>query len=493
MKQALHIFRKDVRYLRLEAAFAPTAAAAFAYAGAAQARSDAGLGYAVILLLLVWVILIARVIHAETLPGVRQFWITRPYDWRSLLAAKVLFVAAFVSLPLALADGVILAAHGFALWPKLPALLLNQALIGAAFLLPLAVIAALTRGMVHFVLVMAGLWALWIGSQWFRATDGSGVDWVRMYLWIAGASIVSASLLLWQYRRRGTAAARTVAITALVAISLGAGLLPWAMEFAIQTRLSRRHIDPASLRVELDSDRMWMARAFPEQEDTVSVHVPLSVRGAAADVSAVVEGLEAEFVRADGTTLRVEGDPRYHASAPGGRFSFSTRMRGPAYRATRTGEVRLRGKAYLTFLGDRATASLAIGARREPVPGLGLCSADQTPDGKNAFLACNSAFRREQVSAAVSFLRQGDQHTEPYPQAYSSLQLLDYAPLPAGASIEPLRRFGAMSQPLIGFRSNGPLRFASVVVDTVRPVAHVIVNFETAGFELAEIEKRSRP
>ena len=38
-----------------------------------------------------WV-LIARVIHAEALPGTQQFWLTRPYSRGSLLAARPCFL-----------------------------------------------------------------------------------------------------------------------------------------------------------------------------------------------------------------------------------------------------------------------------------------------------------------------------------------------------------------------------------------------------------------
>src|SRR5256885_7885270 len=49
-----------------------------------------------ILLPLAWWTLIARVIHDEVLPGDNQFWITRPYSWKSLLGAKALFILAFI-------------------------------------------------------------------------------------------------------------------------------------------------------------------------------------------------------------------------------------------------------------------------------------------------------------------------------------------------------------------------------------------------------------
>ena len=36
--------------------------------------------------------------------GDRQFWITRPYRWQSLLGAKVRFVLVFLNLPMTVAD-----------------------------------------------------------------------------------------------------------------------------------------------------------------------------------------------------------------------------------------------------------------------------------------------------------------------------------------------------------------------------------------------------
>lgn len=91
MQQALHIFKKDVRYLSGEILLVIALAGVFAWKLAAQ--------WAEILLPIAAVYLIARLIHAEAIPGERQFWTTRPYRWQSLLAAKILFILAFVSGP----------------------------------------------------------------------------------------------------------------------------------------------------------------------------------------------------------------------------------------------------------------------------------------------------------------------------------------------------------------------------------------------------------
>jgi hypothetical protein len=113
MRQALHIFKKDVRLLWYQVVLVLAVTAMFAYTDAApwawlanyvppfafNARPlispDAdgfagGIGSFSVgfsdasmlseLLVLAWCCLIALVVHAEAIPGDRQFWLTRPYD-----------------------------------------------------------------------------------------------------------------------------------------------------------------------------------------------------------------------------------------------------------------------------------------------------------------------------------------------------------------------------------------------------------------------------
>jgi hypothetical protein len=51
-------------------------------------------------LVLFWAFLIIRVIQGESLVGDRQWWVTKPYEWRSLFLAKVLFFFVFICVPL---------------------------------------------------------------------------------------------------------------------------------------------------------------------------------------------------------------------------------------------------------------------------------------------------------------------------------------------------------------------------------------------------------
>jgi len=101
MNQILNIFRKDTRRFWPEIVLSLVITAAFALIYPVQWLPGTGervreLQYLASvftgLVPVSWWLLIGRVVHAETLVGDRQFWITRPYEWKKLLGAKVLFL-----------------------------------------------------------------------------------------------------------------------------------------------------------------------------------------------------------------------------------------------------------------------------------------------------------------------------------------------------------------------------------------------------------------
>src|SRR5580704_3650909 len=119
MKQILHIFAKDASHQWLEILLSLAVIVGLVFAcpsrwrtGAVGVVSFSSLGLLsnlpdllVYMVPLSWWLLISPVIHEEKLVGDRQFWITRPYDWKKLLAAKVLFLIVFLYIPLLLAQG----------------------------------------------------------------------------------------------------------------------------------------------------------------------------------------------------------------------------------------------------------------------------------------------------------------------------------------------------------------------------------------------------
>jgi hypothetical protein len=111
MKQIVHIFRKDLRHHWPEVLVSLALLIAFTWDEPSQWLPDREImeasrlhsfvyGSLLVLLVLSWGLLIVRVIQSERLAGDRQYWITRPVEWKKLLAAKLLFIAVFADAPL---------------------------------------------------------------------------------------------------------------------------------------------------------------------------------------------------------------------------------------------------------------------------------------------------------------------------------------------------------------------------------------------------------
>ena len=221
MGQVLHIFRKDVRHLWPRALVVFLFVAAHAFIDVRlfpigvpemdRIRAIAG-PVNILLIVTIW-LLIAWVILEEALPGDRQFWLARPYDWRKLLAAKVLFVLVFINAPLFLSDCYILAAQGFRVLGVLPGLLLRQVFVTIVSVLPSFTIAVLSAGLSQFllgwfILALSLIGEMILVSIWYH-TNGIELG-VENPVLIGGLVIIACGLVVWQYVRRRTNAGRVV-------------------------------------------------------------------------------------------------------------------------------------------------------------------------------------------------------------------------------------------------------------------------------------------
>ncbi len=217
MRQALHIFRKDVRRLRWEILGALALVAAFVDSGSQDAiqrtahhrhstsirqrcsRSH-GIGTCP-----------SRVIHGEALPGHKQFWLTRPYSWKSLLAAKALFVLVFVTLPMMIADAVIVAAEGFRVGSHWGGLIWEQLLWWLLFVIPAwLALAAVTRGLVEFVswlLLLIGALYTWCIFSEIRPETSPRVRTLWQWPHCSSTFWLSSAGLLRRYRSLAVCAA----------------------------------------------------------------------------------------------------------------------------------------------------------------------------------------------------------------------------------------------------------------------------------------------
>jgi hypothetical protein len=241
MSQTIHIFKKDVRRFSWEIVLSLLLLALYgwcqpvlwrpidslSYDGTTTALRYMGASYLGILLVLGWMVMLVRLIYDESLTDDRQFWVTRPYHWHNLLAAKILFVLTVINLPLMVVQLCLLAAAGFAPFQHVPrAAYVNLQLAG--LLLPLATLAVVTSGrrqmtraiIVVLIFLVAGLW---LGQTAFViSVTYPGFDRPSTWQWLEWAVMLGVPIvvIVRQYALRKTAQARWILTGAGLALIL---------------------------------------------------------------------------------------------------------------------------------------------------------------------------------------------------------------------------------------------------------------------------------
>ena len=121
------------------------------------------LRYLPLFLSLAWVFLLIRIVQDESLVGDRQFWLTRPYKWHTLLAAKMLAALLLVHLPLFLAQLLLLKLAFYPVLDSVFGLLQIQLMLFGFLTLPAFVVGSLTRTIGQASLVVLGLFLVLLG------------------------------------------------------------------------------------------------------------------------------------------------------------------------------------------------------------------------------------------------------------------------------------------------------------------------------------------
>jgi hypothetical protein len=490
MRQALHIFKKDVRGHWYELALVLAVTAVFAFIGSSQAAfwryGGLSRSIAATLVLLVlplsWWVLIARVIHAEALPGDRQFWLTRPYNRGSLLGAKALFILLSINVPMLLADAFIVSAYDFPVSSVLPGLLWSQVLLTAVFVLPIAALSAITTGLVQLLLTVVAVAAVILA--WVVAVPGNTLtdvwarlEWVRIYYAILVSALAAIAIVLWQYASRKTAATRLLAATTAILLPLGTMLIPWTTAFSLQSKFSDQRFDVSDIQMVLSAERSW-AGTVVNQADFVRLTIPVAFKGIPDGVSVVPAGLVATFQTSDGTIRTSDYDPWRNLMVQGQIAQLQATLNKSFYERVRGMPITVRGTFYITLFGNSRRSRLAFGNRSSAVPGVGRCTATTAPNGQNYFLVCQSAFRDPKDDIQVNWvdLAKGVSHRQGLAIDQS------YSPFPADLGISPVNQYSTYST------LQGP---ASVVdIYTTEPLAYIQREFELQGVRLADYEQR---
>lgn len=312
MRDALRIFRKDVRRFWLRILLVATVELLAGWAGSAPTAAWAHGSWVLSLVrwLAQWYLTIA-VIQEEPLVGDRQYWLTRPLGWKTLLTAKALFCLAFINALALIADVVTLALRGFSPMAFVPALIAVQVFVLAYVVVPAAALASITTNLVQalwrLLAGFVGLYALLLFVSMHAQIDmGWGyIGWlhgvVASGLVLAGAG----AILALQYTRRDLALSRRVLIAGLLLSPLIVWTPGWPVAMKVERGLSRRSVPDSVARIALDLERD--ARTTPQDRVThspwqaaSSVDIPVRVTGIPDGMAVVSERARATATTSDG-------------------------------------------------------------------------------------------------------------------------------------------------------------------------------------------------
>lgn len=398
MRLIWHIFKKDLRHLWLEGTVTIGLLAWWAYLDRWRwgFTPNPMEGWLDILLPFAWAYLVGLLVLQDPLVGDRQFWVTLPVRWRSVLAAKALFALALIHLPYFAAQAAILWFRGFEPSFHLPHLLWRQLVLLAVIVLPAAAIATIVKNVVQFtlaaVLVSAAViflsgGVLSIASPWIRVPEAP--------LWLAllAAFIGAAAIVVVQYRERRTTISRVIgAIAAVAAIAIYTWLPP-AVSAAFDAAVHATR-EGATLTFTLSPSRKPVpksVRPFGWGGQAILLALPYEIGGLAPDELVDLSPISLEIHGANGATYGAAVSRNRSRLAPLfatlwdlGRTPFGPGKGDGAYLVLtvdrslyarlRSAPVTLEGTIMARLRHRGEQVSLAVGARAD-VPNLGKCSS----------------------------------------------------------------------------------------------------------------------
>lgn len=412
MPQILHVFRKDVRHHWIEILLCQLALLAYCWVHVRGWREQSfGLSsltqFIVMLVPLTWCLFVFRVVQSESLVGDRQFWVTRPYEWKKLLAEKILLVLVFLNLPILIGGAILLAKAGFSPAPHFLGLLWMQVLLFQLPFLPLLALASVTRNLAQGVLALLAVLLLVIGNTVFHAASEVAhftmvavavpsyaprrSDWledlVLLFVCLAAVGL--------QYARRKTTQSRLwLAGGALAMLTIG-----------VVTSYARRNRDafpmPAhqtiAFRAALNPVKVLPPKVPPEKGEYVVFAFPLSASGLPTGSLGWVRGIRIVLEAPSGfkwhggsglVGLLRSGENRWWAS-------FA--MEQEAYERLKSVPLTARGTVAAEVFREHDFEDVTATGGEFDVPRVGRC---RIPEREDRTLRCNSPLVRPSMVVA---------------------------------------------------------------------------------------------
>jgi hypothetical protein len=506
MKQALHIFKKDVRQLRYAIVLVLAATAIFAYNGttvfryrpldyiptlAMQARPlvaqdfNSGIGFVAssssdsimsAVIVFAWCCLIALAIHADAIPGDRQFWLTRPINRKSLWGAKIVFALAFVNVPVFAAQAAIVAAAGVPITANLSGLIGEQVMLTALVILPAMAAASITRTMTQFVLLF--LATLFIGSgaalmilpfayrmpPYAFGWAMGALEWVSSFAAAVVVCAASFAVLFVQFMRRRTAVARGLAFAGTLAT--GVLLMPtsWMAPIAATMFASA---SGSTLTAEITRPPSSSQRYGTSATADLSIHI----NGVPAGTLVVCDAAAVSIEGPSGTAWRSGTFPLNSTVSDTRACNVRAHVDDAFFNARREQPVRVHSTLDVTVFGHEQLTRMRPGEAPVSVPDAGVCRAIRSRfDPVNVGVVCRKAFRERRDLVWI-------QSAGGRGNVLSGS--MTYSPFPADLRIDPVNEYWA---PALLDQTD------EITIATQEPVGHYRVDAELRDVRLGDLE-----
>ena len=245
--------------------------------------------------ILFWAFLIVRVVQGESLVGDRQWWVTKPYEWWNLLAAKLLFIFVFISVPLFQVHLLLLHQFGFPILPNLSTLLVTHLGLYVVMFMPTLLLASLTKNLGQLLLTVGCILLVAVGIAWlatkFPSSDGENLspiaeNFQEFLIW---GSLVA--IPIWQFARRR----RWVSVGALLGMmavnSLIGVVVPNARTVEKDYPPVEAQPSPARIAIRQPAEETGRRNANPlfDAVPELNLHVPITVSGVAPGTMVMVD------------------------------------------------------------------------------------------------------------------------------------------------------------------------------------------------------------
>jgi len=234
-------------------------------------------------LLLFWSFLIVRIVQDESLVGDRQWWVTKPYVWWKLLAAKILFIFVLIAVPLFHTQIFLLVEAHFPVLPNMAGIVLFQLSLFCVLFLPSLVLGSLTKNLAQALLGVAMVFfalfaGFWIMNKIPSSSSNTLPPLAEHFQGLLELGCITG-IPAWQFacRRRWTSFGVLLGIVGLA--FLMAVFAPYAKTLEKEYPLVGADSAPAQFTIRPFQQMQGKRRVWSDAASEVNIYVPLEVSG----------------------------------------------------------------------------------------------------------------------------------------------------------------------------------------------------------------------